>query len=543
MKVLAATLGARESLASTTTASSSLSSTIKNPLALFTLPPMMTMPEPVAPKLHHTDTVSGVPSSTAATTSSQQPSQQSSLCAVDKSGATPTSASYPIDTYEVPYVVGAGAEAGASTTSYISATVSTDPNGLSFLLTTYSSNGAVYTSNLGIIIPSTASTATTASGQNAPQTSNANAPTSTFTSAVTGTSLVMMTESTTKMVTLDSQHPTPAAVTVSQPSHGSTSAPSSYVTPAAEPQPRYAMNAFKSKQFAERRDLLWTAARGKKVQARQEELWEPDEVENAEPAGSQQDTETDSQEKREAKGSFRAGGRGGGGCAGCSSAPNRISTPRMSSLLALFVVMLATLMILPGIGAAPVEAGHATTGFDPVSEVPSVVAEVVDLTAYANDTVPVQKWECDHGGSFPHYDGCGNAAPRIRKGPSTLAIVLAVLACLVVLPMAAAAPVELDVDADTRAVNATAPSTSTLVSDTTLYFAAPTAYTPSKPATPILELRAEAVEADDPGPTCVHDGHAIYSITVLTAPPQPVSSGPCFPQRRSPHPSSGFPAR
>lgn len=266
------------------------------------------MPEPIAPKIHYTDTVSSVPSSTAATTSSQQPSQQSSLCEVNTSGATVTSALYPINTYEVPYVVGAGAGAGASTTSYISATVSTNPNGLSFLLTTYSSGGAVYTSNLGVIVPSTASTATIASSQNAVQSSNVNAPTSTFTSAVTATSVVMMTESTTKVVTLDRQHPTPAAGTVSQSSHEWTSPPSSYVTAVAQPQPRYAMNVFKSKPFVERRDLLWTAAREKKVQARQEELWEHDEIEGAEPASSQQDTEADSQEKREAKGGFRAGG-------------------------------------------------------------------------------------------------------------------------------------------------------------------------------------------------------------------------------------------
>ena len=65
--------------------------------------------------------------------------------------ATSSPALFPINVWEVPYLVANGS------TIHLNATVTTD-RGLSFLLATYSSEGKVHTSNLGMILPEPTST-------------------------------------------------------------------------------------------------------------------------------------------------------------------------------------------------------------------------------------------------------------------------------------------------------------------------------------------------------------------------------------------------
>lgn len=73
-------------------------------------------------------------------------SMNSSDAAYSAPLAMPLPALCPVHTYEVPYAV-----SGANT-SYLNATVTTN-QGLSFLLSTYSSTGAMHTTNMGTILP------------------------------------------------------------------------------------------------------------------------------------------------------------------------------------------------------------------------------------------------------------------------------------------------------------------------------------------------------------------------------------------------------
>ena len=80
-------------------------------------------------------------------------SDESPKILANTSYAMPSSALYPINTFEIPYALEGG------NYSYVNASVYAETNGLSFLLSSYSSDGLVHTTNLGVIVPAGTQTA------------------------------------------------------------------------------------------------------------------------------------------------------------------------------------------------------------------------------------------------------------------------------------------------------------------------------------------------------------------------------------------------